>query len=276
MDDENFIKLPMAIRNIEAANPNIDAREYCISRLSNGLIKARAFRAKITTEYANRDDLIEAYHDHYKNDESSDDDSSLDFTKINHANLFRGFYSTEIEDHWNIPENFWHRSFLKSQKEWTNLSNFSWSRKMIWADWDTLEFDVISIESDGKFVDGDTRYFAKQVYVVGVSIEREAISSLFHNNLTIPKSIKTDSQPLEVIQNFQYDWLGAFAHIAARCRYDDVIEDINKRGVKSEIIGMMQDWFDDTQPKTPGQTILKEKADIVVNELKKQFGRSPL
>lgn len=275
MDDTDFITLSMAIGNIQTANGKVNAREYCINHLSNGLIKARAFRARVTSEYMGQKDLINAYLPHYKNDEDDDDDLSIDFTKIDRANLFKGFYDITTEDYWTIPEDFWHRSLLNSQKEWLSIDSSPWIGKMIWADWETFEFDVISIRSDGSFKSGEQRYYAQQVYVVGVSIERRAISSLLHNNLTMPQNITTESKPSEAEKTWQYDWLGAFANVAAKCRYNDVIQDINKRGSKAEIVDIMKDWFSNNQPKIPGDSILKEKADILHKELKKQFGRSP-
>jgi hypothetical protein len=267
LNPDYWIDFAEAVSQIDGIRGSLEGKKYCIDRLSKGLITADAYRAKITTDYATLNQLMNPL-DFGKNTEI------LNWEQVDFHNIMV-FAETRLEQNWDIPEYFWNPQLLESDRTWIRVNSQSWIGLMVWADWESFEFEIIRVIADGYFDDGDARYLITKIYVLGISLERPALSSVLAS-----KSKSNDEKAVQISvqeagQNWQYDWLGAFAHVAARCRFDAVLEDINARGTNREIVNMMKDWFGTSQPKMPGETILKEKAEIVLKELRKQFSQSP-
>jgi hypothetical protein len=235
-----------------------EARDSIVKLLSEGMIESEAAR------WHDIGGTLSAQYRHLLfPSEGGEPDVDAAAKLINyHYNSDEKYHPENFRSNDEVWRSFWHNGHSHDSRKWADYKS-----DFIFADWRLSSFSKLGCSVASYLGDESSALDCGYCRAVGVSLDLEQLLLFF------PEINPTVSEPARSSLT-KYDWLGAFAHVAARCRYDDVIADVNARGAKAEIVEILKDWFGANQPNIPGNSVLKEKADIVLKELIKQFGRS--
>jgi hypothetical protein len=168
-----------------------------------------------------------------------------------------------------IPAEFWTMLMFskRDRPAWRGKMKIGHSAYL--CDWEQNEVSRIRVRKTEWFPEDEPepqfQYEIEYRTLVDVSIERAAIKRLSPSALQ-PSAVGRPQTESE--RATKYDWLGAFAHVAAVLCYDEVIENPNKHGTQAKIERIMAQWFLDGGDEQPSPARLKTQAKIIMGALR--------
>jgi hypothetical protein len=239
-----------AINHIAGDGDGIDALRKIVRLLKNGQLIARATR--YVSGFGNSI-AQSVYRDEF-------DNPFADRQLSEFANS-PAPYSSSRNDNVTIPQSFWNDDL---SKYWTEDMLIGWGDWIdgddcqILSNWAAGDFEKVSVAQMYEYK-GEMLCSVQVERISRVELERKFIEHLAGRSMSRTNSA---AQP-----NWRYDWLKAFAYVAAICR-DDPPLDIHKHGAQAEIGRWLEDWFSTNSTQIPSPKAIKDKSRIILTALK--------
>lgn len=255
-DAPQWIPIAEAVALLEPHYAAAEAKSLIIKRISDDTIKIRIARL-ITSSFRSEDDSFEKHAIQLKNN----CEERPIFYDNGHVFVYHGEYDDKSIDY---SENSFsaYGPYDESNRNWITIHR-SRNFHQYYADWELSEFKSASLSwPSPEFAD---YFLLRTSHAIGIDVEAEFVRRL----IPISSASKTkridESDPV-----WKYDWLGAFAHVAATCRFDDVIGDVMARGALAEIEDILKGWFAVKPTGEPSEAAIRSKAQVLLSAMKQK------
>lgn len=155
-----------------------------------------------------------------------------------------------------LTKRFWHRQHAIAGVEWDFETGFLWP--------DGARIDIAKGEVEafhGEFSEDveESEFLAYRITAFGLGISESDVDA------TAPSATTTMKQGT---RQTAFDWETAIADVAADFYFDLEFEDVNARGVQTEIIEALRKSFERRKLRVPELSSLKAKARILLGALR--------
>jgi len=166
-----------------------------------------------------------------------------------------------------VSKAFWHDATPKDEGIWHGSLSFPFGGGA-WANWLRSEFASISehwdLENDASDED-EIRLSVVRLYGVGFLVSD--FEALF------PQNRASQTAVVKGGRQEKYDWATAFAAVSGRQLKYDFLPDIYAPGAQAKLAIELASWFSSLTGQEPGETMLKEKAQLLLAHWRLEDGK---
>lgn len=245
-----WIAIGEACPKLPDTEATIQRRKEVKHLIASNLIKARAFRPKMsTTEFERKDDLA-IFAEVVRR-------GILDTCHFPFATKTRGKNADDLNEIGYVQLS---GTPNETSSDWVSLGRDNFTITQTKADWELGHFHrrTLMYSSPGWGFEDDIGFVYMESDAYAVEIEATALNRLLGLRVSLPAEQQTT----------RYDWEAAFADVAARFYHDVQFENIEARGVQAEIERMLIASFEKRGVAIPSPETCKPKARKLLGALR--------